>query len=45
MGICAELRIGTNDKIPFEESFDYLVSWNACYYMGEEDNFFCLRTI
>lgn len=28
------IRCGTNSKIPFEDNyFDYLVSWNSCYYM------------
>lgn len=40
MGIFAEMRVGTNDKIPYEEMFDYLVSWNACYYMGGVENYF-----
>ncbi|MBU1083864.1 MAG: class I SAM-dependent methyltransferase [Candidatus Omnitrophota bacterium] len=36
----AEVRVGTNDNIPFEDGFfDYLLSWNACYYMGDSDDF------
>lgn len=32
----ADIRVGTNDSIPFaDKSFDYLLSWNACYYMGK----------
>lgn len=40
MGIYAEMRVGTNDAIPWEETFDYLVSWNAGYYMGVLDHYF-----
>ncbi len=30
-----DVRVGSNSKIPFgDEFFDYLLSWNACYYMG-----------
>lgn len=32
--INADLRPGLNDNLPFEsEKFDYILSWNACYYM------------
>jgi ubiquinone/menaquinone biosynthesis C-methylase UbiE len=34
LGIQSEMRVGTNNNIPYSEEFDYLVSWNACYYMG-----------
>jgi ubiquinone/menaquinone biosynthesis C-methylase UbiE len=35
-----DLRVGTNARIPFpDNSFDYLLSWNACYYMGQEPDF------
>ena len=40
LGIEADFRVGTNDNIPYEEMFDYLVSWNACYYMGIAENYF-----
>lgn len=31
----ADIRVGNNAHIPFAScSFDYLLSWNACYYMG-----------
>ena len=34
------IKVGSNDKIDFPDaSFDYLLSWNACYYMGEVDDF------
>lgn len=34
------LRVGRNDRIPFDDAtFDYLLSWNACYYMGEIEAF------
>ena len=30
-----DLRVGNNANIPFQkQSFDYLISWNASYYMG-----------
>jgi SAM-dependent methyltransferase len=33
-GYC--IKTGTNANIPFEEErFDYLLSWGACYYMGD----------
>ncbi|HJP17158.1 MAG TPA: class I SAM-dependent methyltransferase [Nitrospinota bacterium] len=35
-----DVRAGMNDSIPFENNFfDYLVSWNSCYYMQESTNF------
>ena len=35
VGVHSDIRVGTNDNLPFEsEFFDYLLSWNACYYMG-----------
>jgi ubiquinone/menaquinone biosynthesis C-methylase UbiE len=34
------LAVGSNEKIPFpDDFFDYLVSWNACYYMGLNRDF------
>ncbi len=40
LNINVDLRVGTNDSIPFEEKyFDYLLSWNSCYYMGEQSDF------
>lgn len=34
------LKVGTNDNIPYEkEYFDYLLSWNQCYYMGNIEDF------
>lgn len=36
----SNIKVGTNDKIPFEDCyFDYLLSWNACYYMGDKRDF------
>jgi len=30
----ADIQSGTNDCLPFDNSFfDYLLSWNSCYYM------------
>lgn len=38
--IDADVRVGTNDNIPFKDNyFDYLLSWNACYYMGKQSDF------
>ncbi len=40
LNVESEVRAGTNDRIPFEDSFfDYILSWNSCYYMGQEDDF------
>jgi SAM-dependent methyltransferase len=40
IGIEADIRIAFNQSIPFDdEFFDYLLSWNQCYYMGDYDNF------
>lgn len=34
------LREGENCKLPFlNEQFDYLLSWNVCYYMGSSNQF------
>lgn len=34
------LKVGNNKDIPFESNFfDFLVSWNSCYYMGNNTNF------
>jgi len=31
----AEVRVGTNNNLSFDnKEFDYLLSWNTCYYMG-----------
>lgn len=39
-GVDVPVRVGTNDDLPFEDaSFDYLLSWNTCYYMGETPDF------
>lgn len=36
----AELKVGSNSEIPYPNCyFDYLVSWNACYYVGSQMNF------
>ena len=36
-----DIREGTNDNIPFSDGeIDYMLSWNACYYMGNETNDF-----
>jgi SAM-dependent methyltransferase len=39
-GIDVEIRVGTNDDLPFEDGqFDYLFSWGACDCMGEQTDF------
>lgn len=39
-GIKADIRLGNNDHLPFEDGlFDYLLSWNAVYYMGSKRDF------
>ncbi len=39
-GLKTDLRVGTNRKLPFKDVFlDYLLSWNSCYYMGENRDF------
>lgn len=35
-----DVRTGANDRIPFENDFfDYVLSWNQCYYMGKANDF------
>jgi SAM-dependent methyltransferase len=35
--ISADIRTGTNMSLPFDDGyFDYLLSWNACYYMQDD---------
>lgn len=36
LGIKADVRVGTNRNLPFETaSFDFLLSWNVCYYFDD----------
>lgn len=38
--INSQIEVGTNSNIPFDDNFfDYVVSWNVCYYMGENKDF------
>lgn len=38
--IKCDLKTGTNSDVPYGKSFfDYLLSWNSSYYMGDELNF------
>ncbi len=38
--VSADVRVGLNHNIPFDNNFfDYLLSWNSCYYMGNYDDF------
>lgn len=38
LGLKVDLRVGTNQEIPFESnSFDFLVSWNVLHYEGTEE--------
>jgi SAM-dependent methyltransferase len=40
LNVYSEIRVGTNQNIPFNESFfDFILSWNSCYYMGENRDF------
>lgn len=40
LNVSAEVRVGTNNNIPFEDNlFDFLLSWNACYYMEKQRDF------
>lgn len=40
MDIHADIRVGSNADLGFaQETFDYVLSWNVCYYMGEEHDF------
>lgn len=35
-----EIKAGSNNNIPFDnEFFDYVLSWNSVYYMGDETDF------
>jgi SAM-dependent methyltransferase len=34
------IKVGLNGNLPFkDEYFDFLLSWNACYYMGNQRDF------
>ncbi len=38
--IKCNLKVGTNNNLPFEKNyFDYLLSWNSCYYTSEPNSF------
>lgn len=38
--IARHIKVGTNDSVPFKDGyFDYLLSWNACYYTGKTKDF------
>lgn len=40
LNITAQIKVGTNEKLSFDDSFfDYLLSWNSCYYMGKNLDF------
>lgn len=40
MGVEADIKVGKNSDLPFEDrSFDFLLSWNVCYYLDEEKDF------
>ena len=39
-GINAELHDGFNHALPFpDNSMDFLISWNSCYYIGQASSF------
>ncbi len=40
VGISSDIKVSTNEAIDFkDETFDYVLSWNACYYMGGSKDF------
>jgi ubiquinone/menaquinone biosynthesis C-methylase UbiE len=40
LGLTADLRVGRNSNIPFEDnSFDYILACHSCYYCDEGDSF------
>jgi SAM-dependent methyltransferase len=40
LGLTADLRVGRNSQIPFDNShFDYALACNACYYTDHSDSF------
>lgn len=40
IGIKPDIRVGTNNNLGFgDEEFDFLLSWNVCYYMDDQMDF------
>lgn len=40
VGVNADLRVGTNNNLGFEDAaFDFLLSWNVCYYLDDDMDF------
>lgn len=40
MGIDVDLRVGKNNELNFDDkTFDYMLSWNVCYYMDDKMDF------
>lgn len=40
IGIEADIRVGKNSNLGFSDGqFDYLLSWNVCYYLDEDMDF------
>ena len=40
LGVDADIRVGINNALGFEdEQFDYMLSWNVCYYLDDEMDF------
>lgn len=40
MGMHVDLRVGTCASLPWPDAtFDYLLTWNSCYYMGPDGKF------
>ena len=40
IGIDVDAQVGTNRELPFgDSSFDYLLSWNVCYYFDDDIDF------
>ena len=39
-GLDVDLRVGTCASLPWPDAtFDYLLTWNSCYYMGPDGKF------
>ena len=40
LGEGIEFKVGSNSQIPMsDQELDWLLSWNACYYLGEQKDF------
>jgi ubiquinone/menaquinone biosynthesis C-methylase UbiE len=40
IGLTTTVKKGYCHRLPYEDNFfDYLISWNSCYYMGNKENY------